>query len=303
MNTIEQARGRWPDIHAILGVPRQFLKNKHGPCPICGGRDRFRYDDKDGSGSYYCNQCGAGAGITLLMRLHKWDFPTACQRVDEIIGRTRRNPVAPKADNAAKRKADIERILKEAAKPEIAREYLAGRGLSTFPPILRGHPALPHVDEDNRRTGSFPCVVAPIAGPDGKLQSAHRIYLADVKPKKKLMAPVETVSGAAARLFPVGDTLGISEGIETAIAAHELFKVPVWAAITATGIEQFVPPQGIKRLVIFADNDANFQGQKSAFALAHRLSVARDRTIAPIEVQVPPKADTDWLDVLIEERA
>ena len=300
MNTIEQARGRWPDIHAFLGVPRQHLKNKHGPCPMCGGRDRFRYDDKEGTGSYYCNQCGAGAGITLLMRLHKWDFPTACQKVDEVIGRTRHNPVVLKASNE-KREAEIHKALKEATKPEIVREYLSARGLSTLPPSLRGHPSLLHVDEDNRRTGSFPCVVAPITGPDGKLQSAHRIYLADVKPKKKLMAPVETVSGAAARLFPVSDTLGIAEGIETAIAAHELFQIPVWAAITAIGIEKFVPPPGLKRLVIFADNDSNFQGQKSAFALAHRL--AQERTIAHIEVQLPPKSDTDWLDVLNEDRA
>jgi putative DNA primase/helicase len=302
MNTIEQARGRWRDIHAILGVPAQFLKNKHGPCPMCGGRDRYRYDDKDGSGSYYCNQCGAGAGITLLMRLNKWDFQTACQKVDEVIGRARHNPVAPKQSNE-KRAAEIQKILKEATKPEIVREYLTGRGLSTVPTMLRGHPSLLHVDEDNRRTGSFPCVVAPITGPDGRLQSAHRIYLADVKPKKKLMAPIETVSGAAARLFPAGEALGVSEGIETAIAAHELFNIPVWAAITATGIEQFVPPPGIKRLFVFADNDANFQGQKSAYALAHRLSVAQERATAHIEVQVPPKADTDWLDVLLEERA
>jgi putative DNA primase/helicase len=301
MNTIEQARGRWPDIHVFLGVGREFFKNKHGPCPMCGGRDRFRYDDKDGTGSYYCNQCGAGGGITLLMRLHKWDFLTACTKVDEVIGRTKHNPAPPKVDNGVRRRADIEKVLSEATKCDIVREYLSGRGLSVFPEALRAHPSLVHFDEDRRRTGEVPAVVCPITGPDGTIQSCHRIYLAEVKSKKKLMAPVVTVNGAAARLFPVTDTLGLSEGIETGVAAHELFGVPVWAAITASGIESFVPPPGIKRLIVYADNDANFQGQKSAYALAHKLALAK--TIPMIEVQVPPKADTDWLDVLIEDRA
>ena len=25
---------------------------KHGPCPMCGSSDRYRFDDKGGSGSY-----------------------------------------------------------------------------------------------------------------------------------------------------------------------------------------------------------------------------------------------------------
>ena len=49
------------------------------------------------------------------------------------------------------------------------------------------------------------------------------------------MTPVDTVLGAAVRLFEPTDTLGLAEGIETAIAAHELFGVPTWAAISADG--------------------------------------------------------------------
>lgn len=28
---------------------------RHGPCPICGGKDRFRVDNKDDDGTWYCN--------------------------------------------------------------------------------------------------------------------------------------------------------------------------------------------------------------------------------------------------------
>jgi hypothetical protein len=66
MNTIERARGRWREILPQLGVETRFLTNQHGPCPICGGKDRFRFDDRDGSGSYYCNQCGPGPGLVLI---------------------------------------------------------------------------------------------------------------------------------------------------------------------------------------------------------------------------------------------
>ena len=44
------AQYRWPEIHAALGIDQRYLKNKHQPCPACGGKDRFRYDDKDGNG-------------------------------------------------------------------------------------------------------------------------------------------------------------------------------------------------------------------------------------------------------------
>src|SRR3981189_3568642 len=86
MNTIGRARHRWAEILPQLGVDIRFLTNRHGPCPICGGRDRYRFDDRDGSGSYYCHQCGARSGLLLVRKLHGWDYKTACDKVDEIIG-------------------------------------------------------------------------------------------------------------------------------------------------------------------------------------------------------------------------
>ena len=46
----QQANGKWPDILATLGVPVS-ANGKHGPCPGCGGKDRFRFDNKDGDGT------------------------------------------------------------------------------------------------------------------------------------------------------------------------------------------------------------------------------------------------------------
>ena len=52
-----------------LGVPAKALTNRHGPCPVCGGKDRFRFDDKGGRGTWICSTCGAGDGIELVKRL------------------------------------------------------------------------------------------------------------------------------------------------------------------------------------------------------------------------------------------
>ena len=39
---------------------------RHCPCPVCGGKDRFRFDNKDGRGTYICNQCCSGDGLELI---------------------------------------------------------------------------------------------------------------------------------------------------------------------------------------------------------------------------------------------
>ena len=49
--TMTRARGRWREILPRFGIAGRFLQNRHGPCPLCGGKDRYRFDDRDGSGS------------------------------------------------------------------------------------------------------------------------------------------------------------------------------------------------------------------------------------------------------------
>lgn len=300
-NTIDRARGRWAEILPLLGIDPRFLVNKHGPCPLCGGRDRFRFDDKDGSGSYICGQCGAGNGVILLRKMHGWSFKEAADEIDRVIGSvstsihsgTSRRREVSNTDRLSK----LERVLDTATKPSLVREYLATRGLSTVPDVLKGHPALAYVD-DGEFVGRFPAMVAPIVGPDGSLQSVHRTYLADLPSRKKIMPAVNTINGGAVRLFDVVDEMGVAEGIETAIAAYELFGIPTWAALSTNGLETFEPPESVKMITVFADNDTNFAGQKSAFTLANRLA----RNLA-VDVMVPDEAGTDWLDFLNERQA
>jgi putative DNA primase/helicase len=292
MRTVEAATGRWREILPRLGISPRYLRNRHGPCPVCGGKDRFRFDDRNGSGSFFCNQCGPGAGIMLLRRFRGWDYATACREIDAVVGTAppaapARRAQAPKKNEAALRAA-LDRVLAEARTPGLVQAYLEGRGLHIVPAILRGHRRLAYLD-DGRFMGLFPAMVAPVIGPDDSLQSVHRTYLADLPTRKKLMPAVATVSGAAVRLFDPTTELGIAEGIETAIAAHELFGVPVWAAISAGGVETFVPPETVRKLRIYTDHD--LAGIKAAGILAGRLKIE-------VEIAIPPTPGTDWLDVL-----
>ena len=59
------AIGRWPYILSALGI-KVPSAGHHGACPACGGKDRFRLDDKAGRGTWFCNQCGHGDGLDLV---------------------------------------------------------------------------------------------------------------------------------------------------------------------------------------------------------------------------------------------
>jgi putative DNA primase/helicase len=94
MTIADLTNGRWPDLLAQLaGLTSDQLTDKHQPCPLCGGKDRYRFDDQDGTGSWYCNQCGGkdqsgggGTGIDMLMRRNNWAYPEACQRIEQHLG-------------------------------------------------------------------------------------------------------------------------------------------------------------------------------------------------------------------------
>ena len=304
--TLERARGHWPHILAALGIDRKFLRNRHGPCPLCGGRDRYRFDDRNGNGDYYCGGCGPGVGITMVRKLHNWDFKTAADEIDRIIGgENPKNPTPPVNYEPApandrnpltpeERLRRLKEVIAEAGDAELVAEYLGGRGLSIFPTVLCGHGCLPY-RHDDRYYGRLPAMVAPILGPDGRLQSVHRTYLADDIPaRKKIMLKVETIRGAAVRLFQPAHELGVGTGIETSIAARELFGIPTWALLADALMKTFVPPPGVRRLVIFGDNDASFSGQTASYDMAKRLGPDLDE----VEVKIPPDVGTDWLDVL-----
>ena len=298
------AQGRWRSILTVLGMDERALSGKHGPCPMCGGRDRFRFDDKDGRGTYFCSGCGAGDGVQLAMGITGLSFRDVAAEVERIAGTVRPATTRTKRTDDNKLSA-LRRVFRESRPIERGDEacrYLAGRGLRLhdLPESLRTHPGMQYRD-GGAVLGTFPVMLATVTDATGRAVSMHRTYLQDgrkapVSAPKKLMQGLP-LSGAAIRLTPVSRTLGIAEGVETALAASELFEVPVWSCISTTGIESFEPPEGAEHIVIFADNDENFAGQAAAYRAAHRLA------LRGIEVEVvSPPAAGDWLDHLIQTK-
>lgn len=78
------ARGKWPVILQMLriDVPEN---GRHGPCPKCGGKDRFRLDDLDGRGTWICSQCGNGDGLDLVKLVTGYSVRKAAQEVAQVL--------------------------------------------------------------------------------------------------------------------------------------------------------------------------------------------------------------------------
>ena len=297
--TNQAARGKWRDILTHFGMGAEFLTGEHGACPLCGGgKDRWRWDNKDGTGSCFCSQCGAKSGMHILMDLKGWDFTTAAREVDKILGVVQVE--VQKAQRTKKDKvAALKRLLGQGqplAPGTPSWLYLDRRcGDPSGLQGLRHHPALRYSRED---PATYPALLATLRYPDGKGASVHRTYLtpdgrkADLDPVRKIM-PGLPLEGSAVQLAPAQERLGLAEGIETAISAGKLFGLPVWAGISANGILAWVPPELVRSVVIFGDNDRNYVGQAAAYEKARQLVVKG----FAVEVLIPPRPGDDWNDV------
>jgi len=139
-----------------------------------------------------------------------------------------------------------------------------------------------------------PMMVAGVQAGDRRLIAVHRTFLT-WSGRKSTIGEIRKGLGAyrdgAVRLGAAEDVLGLSEGIETGLAAQQLSGFPVWAALgarlAAVGI-----PAVVRELHIFADNDA--PGQKAASEAAERHS----RRGIKVVIRTPADEFGDWNDVL-----
>jgi putative DNA primase/helicase len=296
-----RAIGKWPSILAALGVPPEALRNRHGPCPLgCKGKKSFRFDDKGGSGSWICTHCGAGDGLGLVMRYTGLPLGEAVKRVESLLPQAVEGKVAKPKDYAREMQR-IRRVWQGAAPLEAndAVGLYLRRRLGYLPQgtMLRCHPGLPYYDGE-ALLGNYPTMIAAV-WLGNRVVGLHRTYLtsdghkAPVPMAKKLMTCVESIAGAAIRLSPADAVMGVAEGIESALAAAGKFKMPVWAAISTSGMVSFEPPVDARSVTVFADNDRNGAGQLAAYSLMNRLMT---RTDILSSVVMPETPGTDWAD-------
>lgn len=289
MSVSARARGRWPEIISRL-LGEQFLSRKHGPCPVRGdGVDRYRFSDHEGTGNFFC-ACNDGSsdGIALIRCATGCDYKQAVEMVEEIIGKEDLPPPAPKKIEWWE-KIKPQRVAQSA--------YLKSRGLE-MAPALRFAREVPYF-EDGKLVRTFDGMFAPIMRGE-QFVTWHLTYLfqgrkANVSAPRKVLS--NGIKGASIPLYPFsGAELGVAEGIETAIAAHLLYKIPVWSAINASNLAAFEWPDGVTTLQIFADRDANYAGVAAAYTLAHRAMKMKVDAVVYL-----PKAEGDFNDELLRE--
>ena len=178
------------------------------------------------------------------------------------------------------------------------RRYLQSREIPALPDDVRYCPQC--WESDTKQ--NYQAMVSRITSRAGKPIGLHVTYLkdgkkADVPSPKKMLTPTETLEGSAIRLFTLelfpGDAIGVAEGIETALSCTKLFDIPTWACMTAGLMEKWMPPEGCKKIVVFADADYSYAGQKSAYILANKLYLKGFK----VDVRIPPDFQ-DFNDVL-----
>ena len=291
---LNDAEGRWYGILSRYGI--DVGDGKHCPCPLCGGKDRFRFDNKENKGTWICNQCGAGDGLSLLMKKLNLEFIPACEEVAKVTGTITSKDMNPEKVVTPDRLREMFKSSKPIKPGDPVTEYLRNRGLSDFPPTLRYSPKCWEYETHQEHNA----MLAVFALANGEAVTIHRTFIRDgkklaIEKPKKIMPRLKPMAGGAVRLYP-GEhaTLGVCEGIETAIAVHQLFDVAVWPCLSAHLLEMFQPPPWAKKIEIFGDNDETCTGQKAAYTLANRL-IVKDKIPATVIIS----SCKDFLDDLV----
>ncbi len=271
------AQGKWlSDIFPAVGVSFKTNPKKHQPCPVCGGSDRFRCDDKGGSGSFFCNNCGAGSGIDLVMKYTGQSVREAYATVAGVLGIDGSSTISD-ADRKAWAKAQAEREQAQkqaqkqawkkvadkaysrfiAASPMMGKthSYLAKKGVLDI--IATGKSAL-KIDE---RTGNL-LIPLYFQNPTTRNRTLCNIQSIDKDGNKRFM-PDGLVKGAFCTIGDPAktDTLLICEGYATGASLYLAMgnKAAVMVAFNARNVQKVTPIVRALypnyRLLICADDD------------------------------------------------
>ncbi len=212
----------------------------------------------------------------------------------------RRRP-ATKTENQDKdavNRSEVARAIWQASRPASGtpvETYLRHRGITIpVPSSLRYNPAVRYTPSGLH----LPCMVAAVQGPDRRIVAIHRTYIrldgrgkAGVVTPKKALGPL---GPGAVSLGPVGQTLGIAEGIESGISAMQLFEISVWCAL-GSRLDRIALPEEVRRVIIFADSGE--AGMEAANKALESFSDQGRQT----EICVPDLGDFN--DVLGKENA
>ncbi len=288
------AQGQWREILTANGIKLPDPKRRSG-CPVCGGKDRFRFDDQEGRGTWLCNQCGkdgkcgAGDGLSLYQKATGQTMSEALHSLGRYLGLSGSMSAADHARNEKRRqeaaKAAEQQRQKDASRraaaaalaqqmeleavPCMAEQvpYLARKGFAGFVVEVLAH------DYDRHKAGSLLIVLFNI---DGVTTSAEII---DSEGRKMALAGGQK-KGSAAYIEPLGDSLpenaahcGVVEGYATGLSVRAISggSWPVFCGMSKAGladaarIARYNCPAA--QIVICGDVGAEAEAEAAALAV------------------------------------
>lgn len=284
----------------------EVTSNKHIDCVVCGKHKKMRINWYNGDVRAIC-VCGSYGLFDLLIEVTGKDFKTIASEIDRDFGNNYRPEKTPKKDTSRRDKAIHLFKTAQRIKDTDAFTYLQSRGIYVTP--TGGAKFGSCYDHYEKR--SIPAMIALASTEYGEPRQLHVTYIedgkkADVLTQRKMhsLAPKtlqdrESNEPISIKLFEATDILGVSEGIETALSAKQLYGVPTWSCMNATYLKKFRAPTGVKTLYVFADNDKNGTGHAAAFECA-RGNILCSNDVEKVVVRWPEEHGKDFNDALVE---
>ena len=268
--TVKLACGHWSHILPALGV--KVIKNRHQACPVCGGTDRFRFDDKEGRGTWFCNQCGAGDGLKLIEKVFGVSASEAAGKVNAVTGNL--SPVAPEVIAAAEAGTEADRNaaaalavkLMEKSRPATGNAYLTRKGFPALECLT-----LTATHKTGGVTYRAGDVVVPLYDDTVALVNLQLINADGLKRTLKggqVKGACHVIEGKK----QAGKRLWIAEGYATALTVHHLTGETVMVALSSVNLLSLASLARQKhpacQIVLAADRDLSGDGQTKAAAAA-----------------------------------
>jgi phage/plasmid primase-like uncharacterized protein len=300
---IERAHAvRIEDEVARRGIKLVGRIDRCGPCPQCGGHDRFSINVR--KQVFLCRQCGAKGDVIALVR-----FLDGCgfrEAVEYLTGERAPAPSRPAAavTDAARAECDERRAANDLI---FAKTLVLGMGAVLGAPEPVGylrverkidteviadvlervdaigwHPAVPFREKghplDGKRLGCIIAVMTDVitAAPTGAISRTYIREGRKVCPAKTLGSPAGIVRLSLDE--DVLEGLHIAEGLETALDVMAEGFRPCWSTGSTALMAKFPVLAGIECLTVVADHDLNGAGLRAASEAADRWQTAGRET-------------------------
>ena len=287
------ACGQWPELLAAMGIDTPS-RGKHGPCPACGGKDRFRLDDKGGRGTFICNQCGSGDGLDLVAKVTGKPAKEAAKLIAPLVGLAA-GGVDP-AELEHLRQQQQARAEAEQQQKRIRRQKAARRAAAIIRDCKPGQ--TPYLEQKALQGLAVPLTQHIIAV--GELIFQPGALVVPLWDEARELVNVQLISPQGNKCYLAGgqkngafhritgdELVAVCEGYATGLSVHLATGATVYCAMDANNllavarmVRGMDDPLQPCRVILCADNDANTEGnpgktkaEQAAAAIGARVAL------------------------------